>query len=67
LITAIERGPADHRPLGQCADGEGIEAPLLDQGNERFSQQDFGAFHAEIVSFLSHFALLVSFGTDFAD
>src|SRR5712691_467471 len=71
LLYASTKGyafiPADHRPLGQCADGEGIEAPLLDQGNERFSQQDFGAFHAEMVSFLSHFALLVSFGTDFAD
>src|SRR6266481_511636 len=64
LLYASTKGyafiPADHRPLRQCADGEGIEAPLLDQGNERFSQQDFSAFHAEIVSFLSHFALLVS-------
>src|SRR6185503_7272880 len=31
LIIAIERGPADHRPLGQLADGQRVEPTLLDQ------------------------------------
>src|SRR5258708_8037133 len=65
LIVAIERGPAHHRALGQLADGERVEAPLLDQRNERLPQQFLRASHAYIAHWLSHFALLVSSETHF--
>ncbi len=67
LIVAIERCPAHHRSLGQVADGEGIKPLFFDQSNEGFSQQDFRALHTQIVGFVSHFSLRVSFATDSAD
>src|SRR5260370_37371106 len=66
LIIAIERGPAHHRALGQLADGERVETPLLDQLNERLPQQFLRASHAYIAHWLSHFAFLVSSDTHFA-
>src|SRR6266567_5158068 len=39
LIIAIERRPAHHRALGNLANGERLEPPLLDQSNERLTRR----------------------------
>src|SRR5215472_6707326 len=67
LVVAIEGRAADHRALGELANRERLESPLLDQFNKRLTQQRLRTPHTHIACLLSHFALPVSSETDVRD